>query len=254
MAPSCWRVHGALVLAQAIFGGGSVVGKLGLPTVNPVLFALVRECIAGPILWAAAHMWHRGLRPARSDFGRLFALAFCIFSNQLAGIVGIKLSNPIVYAAWQPTQPVFTCLICLCLRTERCSSRKFMGIVLSTGGAMAVALWGSSPDELRGEALAQFFLLVNCVASSGYVILCKPIRQKYPGLCVTAWAYMGAALMMLLAATALTAAPPIMRLLGCTAEQGCEPWCVARASHPAPTSAPRRAAPEALRRALVDCT
>ena len=137
-APSSLRVHGALILAQSIFGGGSVVGKLGLPTVNPILFALVRECTAGPILWAAAHVWHRGVRPGRADAGRLLALAFCIASNQLAGIIGIKLSNPIVYSAWQPTQPVFTCLICLMLRTERCSWLKAAGILLSTGGAMLV--------------------------------------------------------------------------------------------------------------------
>lgn len=48
--PSPWAVHGALILAQVMFGGGSVVGKLGVEKFNPLLFALIRECVAGPLL------------------------------------------------------------------------------------------------------------------------------------------------------------------------------------------------------------
>jgi hypothetical protein len=37
----------ALAAAQVAFGIGSVIGDLGLPNTNPVLFGLVREGIAG---------------------------------------------------------------------------------------------------------------------------------------------------------------------------------------------------------------
>jgi len=48
--PSQWRVQGALILTQITFGGGAVVGKFGIANFNPALFALIRECLAGPIL------------------------------------------------------------------------------------------------------------------------------------------------------------------------------------------------------------
>ena len=76
------------------------------------------------------------------------------------------------------------------------------------------------------EVLGQFFLLINCLASSGYVIVCKPIRKIYPGLCVTAWSYMGAACMIAICATALTFSPFVMELLGCTMANDCSPWRV----------------------------
>lgn len=41
--PSLWAVHGALILAQVMFGGGAVVGRLGVESFNPLLFALIRD-------------------------------------------------------------------------------------------------------------------------------------------------------------------------------------------------------------------
>ena len=46
-------VHGALILTQVGFGGGNVVGKLGIGKnahTNPLMFALVREVAAAPLL------------------------------------------------------------------------------------------------------------------------------------------------------------------------------------------------------------
>ena len=45
-----FAVHSALIATQVIFGGGSVVGKLGVDTFNPMLFALIREAVAGVLL------------------------------------------------------------------------------------------------------------------------------------------------------------------------------------------------------------
>ena len=42
--------HFALFGANFIFGAGNVIGKIGLKGINPILFALLREAIAGPLL------------------------------------------------------------------------------------------------------------------------------------------------------------------------------------------------------------
>ena len=54
-APSLIIVHLAIIAAQVAFGGGSVIGALGMPETNPVLFALIREGIAGPLLCLVAY-------------------------------------------------------------------------------------------------------------------------------------------------------------------------------------------------------
>jgi len=110
--PSVWLSHGALILAQCIFGGGSVVGKLGVARFNPLVFALIREAAAGALLllWALRRDGCVPLRRGR-DAWLFLGCGVFIFTNQAAFIVGDKLAGAVLASAWQPTQPVFTLLI-----------------------------------------------------------------------------------------------------------------------------------------------
>ena len=60
--PSLLVIHLAIIAANVFFGGGSVIGFLGLPGVNPILVALIREGIAGPLLCVIAYLIDK-LRP-----------------------------------------------------------------------------------------------------------------------------------------------------------------------------------------------
>lgn len=55
-APPLILVHLVIITANLFFGGGSVIGYLGLPGVNPILVALIREGIAGPCLCIIAFL------------------------------------------------------------------------------------------------------------------------------------------------------------------------------------------------------
>ena len=99
--PSPWVVHGALILAQVIFGSSSVVGKLGVEKFNPLLFALIREGVAGPLLLVMALVSDGCLKPADNDWNLILLMGFCVFSNQAFSILGIKLAGPVISSAWQ---------------------------------------------------------------------------------------------------------------------------------------------------------
>ena len=128
--PSIWLSHGALILAQCIFGGGSVVGKLGVEKFNPLVFALIREVAAGALLllWALRRDGCVPLRRGR-DAWLFLGCGVFIFTNQAAFIVGDKLAGAVLASAWQPTQPVFTLLISIGLAWERCTLGKAAGIL-----------------------------------------------------------------------------------------------------------------------------
>ena len=95
--PSAFRVHGALILVQVIFGGGSVVGKLGVESFNPMLFALIREVSAGILLLVGAVVVDGPRWPRARDSLLFISCGFFIFLNQ----VTIK---PELSIAGQPTQ------------------------------------------------------------------------------------------------------------------------------------------------------
>lgn len=114
--------HVAIIIAQLTFGGGAVVGKFGLKQgIKPIIFALVREGIAGPLLCLAAvsapnptavarptfmcmfrrqYAVDRAL-PARRDFWRFAVTGTCLYANQLLYIVGLSISNATFAAIWQ---------------------------------------------------------------------------------------------------------------------------------------------------------
>eukprot|EP00439_Symbiodinium_sp_Y106_P033336 s1093_g3.t18 len=199
--PSACRVHAALLAAQVMFGGGSVVGKLGVASFNPLLFALIREAVAGPLLLALALCLDGALAPLRSDVVLFTGMGICIFTNQAFFIIGDKLAGPVISSAWQCSQPIFTLSISLALGWEGASLLKTLGIAISFLGGAFMICYGQ-PVHSPGFA-GNILLLLNCLGTSLYVILGKFAMDRYPSLSITAWSYINASVMMAIAAVSL---------------------------------------------------
>ena len=234
--PSLWAVHGALILAQIMFGGGSVVGKLGVESFNPLLFALIRECIAGPLLLLMALSHDGKLRPKQGkDWGLVIIMGLCIFTNQAFMIIGVKLAGAIISSAWQCSQPIFTLVISLSLGWESATWKKILGILLSFAGGAFLVCYGQSLGS--PAAIGNVLLALNCLGTSLYVIFSKIALERYPPLTVTAWAYLSASLMMAVVAISLNNQCAFIEFV-CPASgdnhdftcgeyvTSCEPWAV----------------------------
>ncbi|KAJ1455642.1 hypothetical protein M885DRAFT_463954 [Pelagophyceae sp. CCMP2097] len=216
--PSNLRIHAALVFTQIIFGAGSVVGSLGLPAFNPLLFALIREGCAGPILLAismlttSARPWHLG--PA--DRKGVGVLGLTIFGNQLFFIVGLKLSNPVAGSIWQPSQPIITAALAIALGWERARARRLAGIAIAFAGcATMVGLSASAVESssMQNEVIGNACFFINCFATSCYVLRSKPMLRQWPSICITAWAYMCASFYMLAVGFVLNSWPAALKFL-----------------------------------------
>lgn len=225
--PSVYVVHGALIATQVIFGGGSVVGKLGVDKFNPILFALIREVCAGTLLlgWAVYADGAQRLR-RRRDAVLFAACGLFIFANQACFIIGDKLAGPVLASAWQPTQPVFTLVISLLLGWEAVSVGKVLGILMSFAGATIMVTVGQ--DFSAGEALVliagNVFLFLNCLGTSLYVLTAKLVLARgYPPSTVTAWSYLCGSLMMACVASAVNSSCTMVALL-CPPSDGAQPF------------------------------
>ncbi|GMI50263.1 hypothetical protein ScalyP_jg984 [Parmales sp. scaly parma] len=212
--PPMWKVHGALILTQCIFGGGAIVGKFGISNFNPVLFALIRECSAGPILLAIAYITQRNSFFIKKKDILTFGVAgFCLFSNQLGFITGVKLASAVIGSAWQPSQPIFLASISVLLGWERATVLKIGGILLAFVGAAFMVVTsrtefgvidiGLGDQTLSGNCL--FFF--NCLGTALFVIFARKLLESYPSAVVTGWAYMFACVQMVVAATFINQVP-----------------------------------------------
>eukprot|EP00957_Ditylum_brightwellii_P024557 1854137-Ditylum_brightwellii.AAC.1 len=222
---SHWCIaHAALLLANFIFGSGSVVGTLGLPSFHPLTFALIRESFAAVLLLAAAEIITRRNNnnnkskyactlPQPSDIPALALCGSGIFASQAFFVVGIKLSqNAVAGSVWQPSQPIFTAAICMMMRWEPFSLSRLSGILLAFLGCAGMIVYGRGEGSQGGSeygtaetnegtdmikvVAGQACFFINCLGSSIYVLACKNLTNQYHSISITAWSYTFAALLM----------------------------------------------------------
>jgi len=193
--PSPYLVNIALIVCQILFGGGAVIGKLGLADkTNPILFALIREGFAGPILLAAAVVQIKKTKVYSGFTWRFFMTGFALFANQCLYIIGLKLSSSTTAAIWQPSIPIFTCIIAIITGLEPASILKLIGVLLAALGAALMIAFG--PGGLSGNFLGNLLFVGNCTATALYVIWTKPLLKQHLPLFVTGVSYMSASCVM----------------------------------------------------------
>uniref|UniRef100_A0A7S2XFP5 EamA domain-containing protein n=1 Tax=Lotharella oceanica TaxID=641309 RepID=A0A7S2XFP5_9EUKA len=210
--PAMWKVHLALLSAQIMFGAGSVVGKLGTHRANPVLFALVRDGMAGPILCLLAYAKDRALPQMKHLWWFTVTGAF-IFLSQVCFIVGLKLSNAVIGSAWQPSQSIMVTAIAIAIGRERATFFKISGILLAFGGALFIVLYGADFEAGSSELSGNILYFINCLGTALYIICSKPMFSVYPSMSITAWSYISAAIMIVITALVVNTVPEMYNFL-----------------------------------------
>lgn len=101
----------AIFFANCLFAVGNVVSTITLKGINPILFALIREAVAGPLLVAVARWQYPDVVVKRKDCWRFALTGVSLWANNLCYIVGVKLAGATAAGIWQPAQPVFITLM-----------------------------------------------------------------------------------------------------------------------------------------------
>ena len=219
-------VPGALLLANALFGAGSVVGSIGLPSMNPLVFASLREASATLILGCVALVVERrdatrkpqDAPPPVAPRRYLYAsLGVCVFLDQGCSIAGIKLSDAVTQSIWQTTQPVITAALSRVVFGEPLTWRRSCGVACAFAGCVAMVGLGArssaAPASRFRYVAANGLFLVNCTASSAYVILSKGAAPDAPTVSVTFRTYLRAAALMVLTTTVVNASGPLLAVV-----------------------------------------
>ena len=252
MAATNALAHLALFGANAILGAGSVVSKLGLAGCNPVMFALLREMLAAPLLFllslCATGSGSAGSRSRDSDqigcdrrgFDRIDALQFFVaglmlFGTNLGYIIGVKLLGATTAAIWQSALPIFTMLIAVLVGYERLTMLKALGVLAAFTGCAFVSLYrpmnnnggasddfdgsrggaGSATSHVESSAVltGNLIFLVQVIACAAFFVAEKPLLRRWTPLATLAYSYAVASLLMLLAALIINATPELLDLV-----------------------------------------
>ena len=222
--------HLALMTANAIFGVGSVVSKIGLQGCNPVIFGLLREVLAAPLLFAMSVLLERGTSDSSSEqtllhrsFTHLDVLQFLVagallFTTNLGFIIGVKLLGATSAAIWQSSLPVFTTLIAMAVGYESLTVLKASGVLMAFAGCAFITLYEPpSGDELSESSdpaasttarlTGNLIFLVQVTALGAFFVAEKPLLARWTPLATLAYSYTIAAVLMLAAGILINASP-----------------------------------------------
>jgi drug/metabolite transporter (DMT)-like permease len=178
--------------ATMIYGLNHTVAKVVMPVyVGAFGFIFIRTAGAAILFWLLSLVLPKE-RIERVDYLRLFLAALmgmCI--NMLSFFKGLELSTPVNSGIFATTNPIIILLLSYLFLSEKIGMRKFLGITMGFAGALILVLYGtqntaSAPNILLGN----IFFMINSVFFSAFIIVVKPLSEKYNIVTIMKWLFL----------------------------------------------------------------
>jgi drug/metabolite transporter (DMT)-like permease len=184
--------HLALAGAQVCFGLIPIFGLIAFRPggFTPLGLSAWRLASGAAILLALAFaVYGRAALPARADLPRFaIAGALGVALNQWLYLEGLSRSTPINAALMMCLIPVFTIALAAAVGLEQLRAGRIAGVFLALAGTV-VLLLDRGFTSLGPYALGNSLMASNAVLYSGFLIVAKPLAERYPPVVLMAWAY-----------------------------------------------------------------
>lgn len=180
--------HLSLFAVNALYGASHVLAKGVMPAyLSPSVFILFRAVGATLLFWFVKLFLPRE-KIARKDW---LLLAVCgvfgVAVNQLFFFHGLNLSSSINSGIIMASNPLLVVLLSYFLLKEHVTPRKIIGIVIGALGAILLTLTAGTG---KGDSmLGDLFLVINAASYAVYMVLVKPLMQKYSPLTVITYVF-----------------------------------------------------------------
>ncbi len=183
------KAHSALLSVNIIYGANYLIAK-GLMPDRIGASALVFLRIAGAgILFFILKFFIK----EKLDKKDLKLLALCgllgVCMNQLFSMNGLSLTSPVDASIIVTAIPIFTVIISYFLLKEPLTTQRILGVSLGALGAILLIYLGNSSLG-SGSITGNIFVFINALSYSFYLVLVKPLMQKYKPVTVICWVFL----------------------------------------------------------------
>ena len=188
MQRSTWKAHLALFIVNALYGAGHILAKGVMPAfLTPTTFIFFRILGATLLFWIIKAFLPKE-RIQRKDIGLFMLCAlFGVTVNQLFFFHGLSLSSSINSGIIMTTNPILVTIIAYFLLKDKITSTKIIGIVLGATGAILLSLAGNTG---KGDSsLGDLFLFINAASYAVYLVIAKPLMQRYSPFTVITYVF-----------------------------------------------------------------
>ena len=154
---------------------------------TPSVFILFRVVGAVLLFWTVKVIFVRE-RVEKADFMRLAACGmFGVAVNQMCFFHGLSLSSSINAGIIMTVNPIIVVVLSFFILKEKVSVQKSLGILIGAIGAILLTLTAGtgSGDSVFGDIL----LFINAASYGLYLVLVKPLMQKYSPITVITYIF-----------------------------------------------------------------
>ncbi len=174
----------AATAASAIYGVNHTIAKGLMPDViGPYGFILLRVSGAGVLFWLIS-AFLPSEKIDRKDWPRILLCAcFGMVLNMNMFFKGLELSTPINSSVVITITPVILLVLAAFFLKEKITWLKSVGIGLGLVGALVLILFGAKTQpNAPNIPLGNLLFVINATSYAFYLILVKPLVEKYSSI------------------------------------------------------------------------
>lgn len=187
------KAHLALLGANLFYGAGFTVAKSIMPRlIEPLGFIFIRVSVVTLLFWLSfGGGKNYRAKIEKKDWpilvlGGIFGVAL----NQMLFFLGLNLTFPIHAALIMMSTPLLITIIATFILRERIGLSKGLGLCIGIGGAILLMSAGKEITMTGSSAMGDLLILLNAASYAIYLVIIKPLMQRYRPIIVIRWVFL----------------------------------------------------------------
>ena len=182
----------AATIATTIYGINHTVAKMVMPIYIGSLGLVLLRVLGATIMFWTISLFFKSKPIEKKD--RLTILKCGLFGmsiNIAAFIAGLDYSTPVNSSILIIISPIFVVILSFFIFKNKINFIKILGIILGFVGAMILILTADSNSSVgRNIPLGNFLFIVNSISYAYYLIIVKPMAEKYDLITLFKWLFL----------------------------------------------------------------
>ena len=182
----------AATVATTIYGLNHTIAKMVMPIYIESLGLVLLRVLGATIIFWTIGLFFKSKTIEKKD--RLTIIKCGLFGmsiNIAAFIAGLDYSTPVNSSILIIISPIFVVVLSFFIFRNKINFLKILGIIMGFIGALILIISADSNSSVgRNIPLGNFLFIVNSISYAYYLIIVKPMAQKYDLITLFKWLFL----------------------------------------------------------------
>lgn len=190
--------HLLILFANILFAVNMPVSKYLLPGhLTPEALTIMRMSFACVMFWITS-LFTKQEKVSVKDIFLLFVCALCgIALNQGLFIQGLNITSPVDASIIATGVPIFVMILAAFILKEPITRKKAFGVLMGVAGAVMLILQSAESGGRTSSLGGNLMIVISGFSYSIYLVINKPLTQKYSAVTIMKWMFLFASLMLI---------------------------------------------------------